>query len=96
MFRATSVRYGLRLRGKVPAKVLPSFIVAALNHYRAERKKDEVFAAFVDRVGKEAFEGLVGQFDDIPSFDATAPAFYQDWDRTALYKVERGEGECAM
>jgi sulfite reductase beta subunit-like hemoprotein len=95
-YEGSSVRYGLRLRGKVPAKVLPSFIVAALEYYCAERNRGEPFGAFVDRVGREPFESVVRRFEDIPAFNAAAPAFYQDWERTGLYKVERGEGECAM
>jgi sulfite reductase beta subunit-like hemoprotein len=95
-YEDSTVRYGLRLRGKVPAKVLPSFIIAALTYYRDERASDEPFGKFVDRVGKEPFEAVLQRFDDIPTFVAAAPNFYQDWERTALYKVERGEGECAM
>ena len=96
LYEGSSVRYGLRLRGKVPAKVLPSFIVAALEYYRDSREDGEAFPKFVDRVGREAFEGVVKQFDEIPAFNAATPGFYQDWERTGLYKVERGEGECAM
>jgi sulfite reductase beta subunit-like hemoprotein len=95
-YEGSQVRYGLRLRGKVPAKRLPAFIVAALNRYRDERQEGEAFAAFVDRVGRAPFEALLQEFEPVPAFDAAAPAFYQDWERTALYKVERGEGECAM
>ncbi len=96
IYEDTNVRYGLRLRGKVLAKKLPSFIVAVLSHYRAERQEGERFAAFVDRVGRAPFESIIAQFDELPAFNPQAPGFYQDWDRTALYKVERGEGECAM
>jgi sulfite reductase beta subunit-like hemoprotein len=96
MYEGSSVRYGLRLRGKVPAKVLPTFLVAALSYYRDQRSEGESFGQFVDRVGKEPFEAVGHQFDQAPAFNPEAPEFYQDWDRKALYKVERGEGECAM
>ena len=63
---------------------------------RSASRAYESFAAFVDRVGKEPFEAIVERFAAIVPFDPARPAFYQDWERTALYKVERGEGECAM
>jgi sulfite reductase beta subunit-like hemoprotein len=96
LYEGSNVRYGLRLRGKVPAKRLPSFIVAALTRYRDERNEGERFGTFVDRVGRELFEAVLQEFDEILAFAAATPEFYQDWERTALYKVERGEGECAM
>ena len=96
LYQGSAVRYGLRLKGKVPAKTVPAAVVATLAYYRAERGVDESFAAFVDRVGKEPFEAIVERFAAIVPFDPARPAFYQDWERTALYKVERGEGECAM
>ncbi len=33
---------------------------------------------------------------EVPAFDRERPEFYQDWDQTMLYRVERGEGECAV
>src|SRR5207244_7343512 len=96
LYQGSAVRYGLRLKGKVPAKTVPAAVVATLAYYRAERGVDESFAAFVDRVGKEPFEAIVERFAAIVPFDPARPAFYQDWERTALYKVERGEGECAV
>ncbi|MBI4421081.1 MAG: nitrite/sulfite reductase, partial [Gemmatimonadetes bacterium] len=95
-YQGSAVRYGLRLQGKIPAKALPGAVVAMLACYRDGRRPDENFPAFVDRVGKEPFEAVARQHTEIPAFDAADPAFYQDWERKALYKVERGEGECAM
>ncbi len=95
-YQGSRVRYGLRLRGKIPAKVLPSVIIELLQHYRDRREPNEAFPAFVDRVGRETFEQIIERFGEAPAFDAEHPDFYQDWERTGLYKVERGEGECAM
>ncbi|MSR05680.1 MAG: nitrite/sulfite reductase [Gemmatimonadetes bacterium] len=96
MYQGSLVRYGIRPKGKIPAKSLPDAIAEMLTWYRDQRHAEEQFSAFVDRVGTAPFEAIVSKFGDIPTFDAKAPAFYQDWERTALYKVERGEGECAM
>jgi sulfite reductase beta subunit-like hemoprotein len=95
-YQGSQVRYGLRLKGKVPAKVLPSVIVELLGFYREQRRPDEPFSEFVDRVGRERFEQIIARFAEVPAFDPAQPDPYQDWDRRALYKVERGEGECAM
>ena len=95
-YQGSSVRYGARLRGRVPAKALPSAVIAVLSYYREQRQPEEIFGAFVDRVGREAFEAIVEQFAEIPSFDPARPDFYQDWERSGVYQVERGEGECAM
>ena len=43
-----------------------------------------------------AFEKIIARFGEMPVFNPKDFGFYQDWERTALYKVERGEGECAM
>jgi sulfite reductase (ferredoxin) len=95
-YKGSNVRYGLRLRGRIPAKRLPAALIDFLEYYRRERRVGEVFAAFVDRVGREPFEALIERLSDAPAFEPAHPECYQDWERTALYKVERGEGECAM
>jgi len=89
------VRYGTRLRVRVPAKVVPQVVRAFLTFYRDERRPNEAFPAFVDRVGREPFERLAASSSQVPPFDRAHPDFYQDWERTAVYRVERGEGECA-
>jgi sulfite reductase beta subunit-like hemoprotein len=95
-YRGSRVRYGLRLREKIPARRLPAAIIELLEYYRRERQPGEEFAAFVDRVGREPFEAIVNRCSEVPAFDEAHPEPYQDWERKALYKVERGEGECAM
>ncbi len=89
------VRYGARLRAKVPAKAVPEVVRTFLTFYRERHQGGEVFHAFVDRVGREPFEQIVGRSAAIPAFEGEGAGFYQDWDRDILYRVERGEGECA-
>ena len=95
-YQGSEVRYGTRLAAKVPAKAVPHAVRALLELYRGRRTPDESFSGFVDRVGKAPFEDTLSPFLTAPAFDAAAPGFYEDWERSGLYKVERGEGECAM
>ncbi len=95
MYEDSQVRYGMRLKGRVPAKNVPAAVGGVLDFYREEREPDEVFPAFVDRVGKKGLERVIAEFTEVPSFDPEHLGAYQDWERTGIYKVERGEGECA-
>jgi sulfite reductase beta subunit-like hemoprotein len=88
------VRYGTRLGIKVPAKAVPGLVCALLAFYRDRRQPDESFSAFVDRVGRQAFEEVAAPLAPVPNF-AEKPEFYYDWERSNIYRVERGEGECA-
>lgn len=92
---AGGVRYGTRLRVKVPAKAVPEVVPAFLVFYRDQRLPGEAFWAFADRQGREAFERIAARFAVAPPFVPDRAEFYQDWERTVLYRVERGEGECA-
>jgi sulfite reductase beta subunit-like hemoprotein len=96
MYQGSAVRYGTRLAARVPAKAVPGAVRALLELYRGRRTPGEPFPAFVDRLGKGPFEEALARFAAAPAFDPGTPGFYQDWERTGLYKVERGEGECAM
>lgn len=95
-FEGGEARYGTRLRTKIPTKAIPGAVHAFLTLYREQRQPDEPFPAFVDRVGREAFEQVAVPLTQIPAFTPDQPEFYRDWDQTMLYRVERGEGECAV
>ena len=89
-------RVGLRPRGKVPAKMAPQFTRRLLEYYQEQRQGDENFNGFVDRMGREPFEAIMKEFGEIGPLDRDNIATYMDWDKTVLYKLERGEGECAV
>ena len=89
-------RFGHRVRAKVPAKRVPQFTDAILDHYQQNRNKGESFNAFVDRVGVEPFEQLAGNYREVGSLNKANLDTYMDWGKTVLYKLERGEGECAV
>ncbi len=90
------LRYGHRLTTKLAAKRAPEGVKAILNFYQTNRKDGERFRDFVDRVTPQAFEDLVGKFKAIGALGPATIDLHMDWGKTVLYKVERGEGECAV
>ena len=67
-----------------------------LGYYRTERQDGEEFNAFVDRVGVQPFEEIAAKFAEVGQLNKDTIDTYMDWDRTTIYKLERGEGECAV
>ncbi len=91
------VRVGHRVKARVPAKKAPEALKAILAHYQSNRNDGEKFNDFVDRVGVTPFEEIFGQFkEEIGPLDRDHINTYMDWGKTVLYKLERGEGECAV
>ena len=90
------VRFGHRVKAKVPAKRVPTFMNEIISYYQNQRSEGEPFNDFVDRVGTEPFENLAAQFRDVGSLNKENLDTYMDWGKTILYKLERGEGECAV
>ena len=90
------VRFGHRVKAKVPAKRVPLFMNEIISFYQDNRSKEEPFNDFVDRVGTEPFEKLADQYRDVGSLNKENLDTYMDWGKTILYKLERGEGECAV
>jgi sulfite reductase beta subunit-like hemoprotein len=90
------VVFGQRLKVRLPAKRVPDAVERWIRHYEAERLADETFNAFVDRVGGEAFEGLVKDLALPAEFSLETMNEFIDWNRSEPYRVERGEGECAI
>jgi len=92
-----STRYGQRLAGmKVPAKSVPQFVRDVTAFYKQNRQEGEEFSQLVDRLGIKAFEPLAAPYREIPALTDKSVDTYMDWSKTALYKVERGEGECSV
>ena len=92
----TEARIGLRPKGKVPAKKVPEVIKHVLSYYQEHRLDAEPFNSFMDRVGTDPFEAIMGEFKEVGPLNRENIETYQDWDKTVLYKVERGEGECMV
>lgn len=90
------IRFGQRVSGRVPSKRAPEFVERVLKYYTAERQESEGFNQFVDRVGPKAFEPLLADLKEVGPLDRNTITTYMDWDKTIPYRVERGEGECAI
>ena len=89
-------RFGQRVKTKVPAKRVPQLVRHIITNYQEQRQEKETFNRFVDRVGTEPFVALAGQYKDAGPLNRDNIDTYLDWGKTVLYKVERGEGECAV
>lgn len=89
-------RIGLRVKHKVPAKMMPEALRDIISYYKSNRNDGEPFKDFVARVGAETFEPIVGKYKVERPLDKESIHSYMDWDKTVIYKMERGEGECAI
>ena len=91
------VRVGQRVKARVPARFAPRALTSVLDYYRDNRDDDEPFASFVERVGTAPFEEMFRPYkQEVGPLDRENIESYMDWGKTALYKLERGEGECAV
>ena len=90
------VRFGQRVKTKVPAKKLPEAMKKVISLYQDKRNNGEIFKDFVSRVGVEVFEEVLVEYKEIPELNRESLDQYIDWDKTVKYVLERGEGECAV
>lgn len=88
--------FGKRLKSRLPAKRVPDAVERWLRFYESERSDGEVFADFVDRIGTEELEKQVEDLAMPAEFNLENMLQFVDWSRSEPYKVERGEGECAV
>jgi sulfite reductase (ferredoxin) len=95
-FEGGNVIFGHRLKVRLPAKRVPDAVERWIRHYEAERRDGETFNAFVERVGTGEFEGLIKDLAMPGEFNLETMNQFIDWNRSEPYKVERGEGECAI
>ncbi len=89
-------RIAQRLNVRVPSKRAPEVTERFIRHYEANRHDGEPFNDFIDRVGLGEFESLIKDLSLPVQFDEEHRQEFIDWNRTQLYKLERGEGECAV
>ncbi len=90
------VAFGRRLKSRLPAKRVPDAVERWLRMYESERGQGEGFESYAERVGNERFEAEVKELTLPAEFSLETMAQFVDWDRSSPYKVERGEGECAI
>ena len=95
-YEGGTVAYGHRLKSRLPAKRVPDAVERWLRLYEAERDGDEAFNDFVERIGVPRFEEEVKDLTLPAEFNLETMNEFIDWSRSEPYKVERGEGECAI
>jgi hypothetical protein len=67
-----------------------------LRLYENERDGEEPFNDLVERLGTARFEEEVADLTLPVEFSLETMNQFIDWSRSEPYKVERGEGECAV
>jgi sulfite reductase beta subunit-like hemoprotein len=95
-YEGGEVVFGKRLKSRLPAKRVPEAVERWLRLYESERADGEEFNAFVERVGTERFEAEIEDLTLPAEFSLETMQQFIDWSRQSPYKVERGEGECAI
>jgi sulfite reductase beta subunit-like hemoprotein len=95
-YEGGEVRYGQRLKARLPAKRVPEAVERWVRFYESDRVDGEDFNAFVDRVGASAFEAQVKDLTLPMQFTLENISYFIDWSRKGPFEVQRGEGECAV
>jgi sulfite reductase beta subunit-like hemoprotein len=95
-YEGGEVRYGQRLKARLPAKRVPEAVQRWVRFYESERADGEEFRAFVDRVGVQEFELKVKDLTMPIEFNLENMNHFIDFNREVPFVVQRGEGECAV
>jgi sulfite reductase beta subunit-like hemoprotein len=95
-YEGGEVRYGQRLKARLPAKRVPEAVERWVRFYESDRQDGELFPAFVDRVGVSEFEGRVKDLTMPIEFNLENMNHFIDYNREIPFQVIRGEGECAV
>jgi len=95
-YEGGEVVFGTRLKSRLPAKRVPEAVERWIRLYEAEREQGEEFNPFAERVGAARFEEAIKELTLPAEFSLETMQQFIDWSRQSPYKVERGEGECAI
>jgi sulfite reductase beta subunit-like hemoprotein len=96
-YEGGEVIFGTRLKSRLPAKRVPAAVERWVRMYEAERASEsEEFNAYAERIGAVRFEEEVKDLTLPAEFSLETMQQFIDWNRSSPYKVERGEGECAI
>jgi sulfite reductase (ferredoxin) len=95
-FEKGSFRFAQRIAEKIPSKRAPEAMRRIVQFYVDGRQDGERFNQFVERVGPKSFGSVLQDLKEVSGLSVETFADYFDWERTTPYKLERGEGECAI
>ncbi len=90
------VRFGQRLKLRLPAKRVPDAVERWIHHYQSNRADGEPWSQFIERTGLSDLEALVKDLAMPVDFGLQTMNEFIDWKRSAPFEVIRGEGECAV
>jgi sulfite reductase (ferredoxin) len=90
------LRFGTRLKVRLPAKRVPDAVERWIRMYEAERTEGETFNQYEERVGPERFTDEVKDLGLPVEFSVETMNTFIDWSKNVPFEVVRGEGECAV
>jgi sulfite reductase (ferredoxin) len=96
VFEGGEVKFGTRLKLRLPSKRVPDAVERWITHYEGTRQDGEEWSAFVERVGTGELEALVKDLSMPVDFGLETMNDFIDWNRNVPFEVIRGEGECAV
>ncbi len=79
---------------QIPARRVPAATHEILLYYRENKKPDELFRDFVDRLGKATFRSLLSKHQEAISYE-NEPELFRDLGVDEEFQVVAGVGECA-
>jgi sulfite reductase beta subunit-like hemoprotein len=95
-YEGGDVAFGERLKVRLAAKRVPEAVERWIRHYESTREDGEAWGAFAQRVGTGELESVVKDLTMPVDFSLETMNEFIDWSRSSPFKVERGEGECAV
>jgi sulfite reductase beta subunit-like hemoprotein len=95
-YEGGDVRYGARLKTRLPAKRVPDAVERWVRYYESDREQGEEFLTFAERVGTGQFEERVKDLAMPGEFSLESMNLFIDWTKNVPFVVQRGEGECAV
>jgi sulfite reductase beta subunit-like hemoprotein len=96
VFEGGEVKFGTRLKLRLPSKRVPDAVERWIGHYEANRNDGEEWNDFAERVGTTELEELVKDLSMPVDFGLETMNTFIDWNRNVPFEVIRGEGECAV
>jgi sulfite reductase beta subunit-like hemoprotein len=90
------LRFGTRLKVRLPAKRVPDAVERWIRMYETERTEGETFNAYVERIGEARFTDEVKDLSLPVEFSVETMSTFIDWSKNVPFQVVRGEGECAV
>ena len=96
VFEGGEVKFGTRLKLRLPSKRVPEAVERWIRHYESNREQDEEWGAFTERIEMTELEALVKDLSMPVDFGLETMNQFIDWNRNVPFEVVRGEGECAV